>query len=77
MHEFGFPPNIAFQCTGKSDEIIEFVSGISEAKVQEMLNAAQVFLTSDIFLQHYTEEAVYNNLLFQINSVISNHSQSE
>jgi len=77
MHEFGFPRNIAFQCTGKSDEIIEFVSGISEAKVQEMLNAAQVFLTSDIFLQHYTEEAVYNNLLFQINSVISNHSQSE
>jgi hypothetical protein len=77
MHEFGFPRNIAFQCKGKSDEIIEFVSGISEAKVQEMLNAAQVFLTSDVFLQHYTEEAVYNNLLFQINSVISNHSQSE
>jgi hypothetical protein len=77
MNEFGFPPNIAFQCTGKSDEIVEFVSGISDAKVIEMLNSAQVFLRSDVFLMHHTEEAVYKDILSQIDSVISNHSQTE
>lgn len=77
LNEFGFPSNTAFQCSGKAEEVIEMVSGFSEVKVNEMRNSAQDFLTSDKFLKHYTEEAVYNDLLLQIRSVLSNHSHLE
>ena len=73
LNEYGLPSNTAFQCSGKAEEVIEMVSGISEVKVNEMRNSAQGFLTSDKFHKYYTEEAVYNDLLLQIKSVISSH----
>ena len=76
LKSLGLPEEIAVESNGNSQDILKIINATDDKEAIEILLAGEAFLKSNLFMEFWTEKAVYTKIANEISTCVQSDGDS-